>query len=144
MAIFSRNESIKNHYRDESMRIYIMIVKLVCFKNDKDIIEKEIRELYYHLNYIRLCHRAGNSLSQDELMEQLYGHIHDRLIDVKGFVSVNYPSLNRSDYTQDRILDRIKKIYLELTKDIYDNHFCVLLNSPTLQEVMEYNALKTK
>lgn len=142
MAVFSRNDSIKKHYKDESMKIFIMIVKLVCFKNDEELIKKEVKELFYHLNYIRLCHRAGNSLSQDELLEQLYKGIHDRIMDVRGFISINYPTLDRSDYTTDRVLDRIKKIYNEITKDIYDNHFCALLNSPTLEEVIEYNKRK--
>lgn len=142
MAIFSRNDSIKKHYKDEAMKIYLLIVKLVCFKNSSDNINKDVKELFYNLNFIRLCHRAGNSLSQEELLEQLYQPVRDRIMDVRGFIAINNPHLNRSNYTNDRVMDRIKKIYKEITLDIYDNHFCALLNSPTLEEVMEYNTEK--
>ena len=142
MAILDRNASIKKHYKDESMKIFLHVVKLVCFKDSPQNQEKTITQLFYDLNFIRVCHRAGNSLSDKELYEILYEGIHDRLIDARGFISVNFVELARSELSPDRQISTIKTIYKELCHDIYNNLYCSRINNLTIEKIAAFNKTK--
>lgn len=130
---------IKDKYETISFIVFDHLLKSLVYE-DKDNIEKHLREMSGILRSIRSIKSKSSYIDKETLKQILFDDYKD--IDFKKYIKdkdIDYGNLQKRNLTKKEIFNILEKVFLRLSSELSKRSFKTLLEYPELKQFYETN-----